>query len=95
MLCTQKSILFVGAHPDDETFGIGGVLAQYAADGVKVYYACATRGEAGTVEPMYMEGYSSIGDMRWAELRCAAQALGLAGGINIGYHDSGMAGSKK
>jgi len=90
----QKTLLFVGAHPDDETFGIGGTLAQYAAAGVKVYYACATRGEAGTVEPQYMEGYSSIGDMRWAELRCAAQVLGLAGVIHIGYRDSGMAGSE-
>jgi LmbE family N-acetylglucosaminyl deacetylase len=42
----QQTLLFVGAHPDDETFGIGGTLAQYAAAGVNVYYACATRGEA-------------------------------------------------
>ena len=91
---TPKILLFVGAHPDDETFGIGGTLAQYAAAGVKVYYACATRGEAGTVEPQYMKGYASIGDMRWAELRCAAQVLGLADVIHLGYRDSGMSGSK-
>jgi LmbE family N-acetylglucosaminyl deacetylase len=91
---TPKTLLFVGAHPDDETFGIGGTLAQYAASGVKVYYACATRGEAGTVEPQYMEGHTSIGDMRWAELQCAAQILGLARVIHIGYRDSGMAGSE-
>ena len=91
---TPKVLLFVGAHPDDETFGIGGTLAQYAAAGVKVYYACATRGEAGTVEPQYMKGYASIGDMRWAELRCAAQVLGLADVIHLGYRDSGMSGSK-
>jgi LmbE family N-acetylglucosaminyl deacetylase len=89
-----KTLLFVGAHPDDETFGIGGTLAQYATAGVKVFYACATRGEAGTVEPQDMDGYASIGDMRWAELQCAAQVLGLAGVIHIGYRDSGMAGSE-
>jgi len=90
----EKSLLFVGAHPDDETFGIGGTLAQYAASGIKVYYACGTRGEAGTVEPQDMDGYASIGDMRWAELRCAAQILGLVDIIHLGYRDSGMLGSK-
>jgi LmbE family N-acetylglucosaminyl deacetylase len=89
----QKTLLFVGAHPDDETFGIGGTLAQYAAAGVKVYYACATRGEVGTSDAESMKGFSSVGDMRWAELECAARVLGLAGVIHLGYRDSGMAGS--
>ena len=89
----QKTLLFVGAHPDDETFGIGGTLAQYAAAGVRVYYACATRGEVGTADAESMKGFSSVGDMRWAELECAARILGLAGVIHLGYRDSGMAGS--
>jgi len=90
---TPKILLFVGAHPDDETFGIGGTLAQYAFVGVKVYYACATRGEAGSVSPESMHGYGAIGDMRWAELQCAAQALGITRVIHLGYRDSGMPGS--
>ncbi len=89
----QKTLIFVGAHPDDETFGIGGTLAQYAAAGVKVYYACATRGEVGSVDPERIQGYATIGDMRWAELKCAAQILGLADVIHLGYRDSGMPGS--
>jgi LmbE family N-acetylglucosaminyl deacetylase len=89
-----KTLLLVGAHPDDETFSIGGTLAQYAAAGVKVYYACATRGEAGTVEPELMKGFATIGEMRWAELTCAAKVLGLADIIYLGYRDSGMAGSE-
>ena len=88
-----KTLLFVGAHPDDETFGIGGTLAQYAAAGVKVYYACATRGEVGTADAESMKGFNSVGDMRWAELECAARVLGLAGVVHLGYRDSGMAGS--
>jgi N-acetyl-1-D-myo-inositol-2-amino-2-deoxy-alpha-D-glucopyranoside deacetylase/mycothiol S-conjugate amidase len=88
-----KTLLFVGAHPDDETFGIGGTLAQYAAAGVRVYYACATRGEVGTADAESMKGFISVGDMRWAELECAARVLGLAGVIHLGYRDSGMAGS--
>lgn len=89
----QRTLLFVGAHPDDETFGIGGTLAQYAAAGVRVYYACATRGEAGTADTESMQDFSSVGDMRWAELECAARVLGLARVVHLGYRDSGMAGS--
>jgi N-acetyl-1-D-myo-inositol-2-amino-2-deoxy-alpha-D-glucopyranoside deacetylase/mycothiol S-conjugate amidase len=40
-----------------------------------------------------MKGFSCVGDMRWAELECAARVLGLAGVIYLGYRDSGMAGS--
>ncbi len=90
----QKTLVFVGAHPDDETFGIGTTLAQYAAAGVKVYYVCATRGEAGSTDAEQMQGYATIGDLRWAELKCAAQILGLAGVIHLGYRDSGMPGSE-
>ncbi len=93
-MSNQKTLVFFGAHPDDEAFGAGGTLAQYAAAGVKVYYACATRGEAGEAAPEYLKGYASMGDMRWAELECSARTLGLAGVIHIGYRDSGMSGSK-
>lgn len=89
----QKTLMFVGAHPDDETFGVGGTLAQYAAGGVYVCYVCATRGEAGMASPEHMQGYTDPGDMRWAELECAAQALGLSDIIYLGYRDSGMPGS--
>ena len=87
------TLLFVGAHPDDETFGLGGTLAYYARQGVKVYYACATRGEAGTTDPEYLKGFDSMGDMRWAEMEKAAAVLGLSGVIWLGFRDSGMAGA--
>jgi LmbE family N-acetylglucosaminyl deacetylase len=89
----ERALLFVGAHPDDETFGIGGTLAQYATSGVKVYYACATRGEVGTADADCMKGFMSVGDMRWTELECAAKLLGLTEVIHLGYRDSGMDGS--
>jgi len=84
----------VGAHPDDETFGVGGTLAKYASSGVKVYYACATRGEAGTVSPEHLQGFSNVADLRWYELECAAKILGLAGVSYLGYRDSGMPGTE-
>jgi N-acetyl-1-D-myo-inositol-2-amino-2-deoxy-alpha-D-glucopyranoside deacetylase/mycothiol S-conjugate amidase len=91
---TQKTLFFVGAHPDDETFGVGGTLAQYAAAGIRVYYICATRGEAGKTDPTQARGYNTLGDMRWEELKCAAKVLGLTDVIYIGYRDSGMSGTE-
>lgn len=87
-------LLFVGAHPDDETFGVGGTLAKYALAGAMVYYACATRGEVGSVDAGLMKGYENIADLRWAELECASGILGLAGISWLGYRDSGMPGSE-
>jgi N-acetyl-1-D-myo-inositol-2-amino-2-deoxy-alpha-D-glucopyranoside deacetylase len=88
-----RTLVFVGAHPDDESFGVGGTLAQYAAAGFKVYYICGTRGEVGEVTPEAMKGYASIADLRSHELKCAAEILGLTDVIYLGYRDSGMAGS--
>jgi len=89
----QPVILSVLAHPDDETFGMGGTLALYARRGVKVYLVCATRGEVGEMDPALMRGFNSVGGRREAELRCAAEKLGLAGVFFLGYRDSGMPGS--
>jgi len=91
---TQKTLFFVGAHPDDETYGIGGTLVQYAATGVKTYYICATRGEAGKTDPTQTLGFDTLGDIRWKELKCAAKVLGLTDVICLGYRDSGMLGSE-
>ena len=44
---TDKRILAVFAHPDDETTTSGGTLARYATEGAKVFVATATRGEQG------------------------------------------------
>jgi N-acetyl-1-D-myo-inositol-2-amino-2-deoxy-alpha-D-glucopyranoside deacetylase len=89
----QRTLVMTGAHPDDESFGVGGTLAQYAAAGVKVYYVCGTRGEVGEVPPEMLKGFSSIAELRTHEMQCAAEALGLAEVIYLGYRDSGMAGT--
>jgi N-acetyl-1-D-myo-inositol-2-amino-2-deoxy-alpha-D-glucopyranoside deacetylase len=92
-MSTQKTLIFFGAHPDDETLGMGATLALYALKKIKIFYVCSTRGEVGTVEPQLMKGYASVGDLRWDELKCAAQVIGLADIIYLGYRDSGMPGS--
>ncbi len=86
-------LLAVLAHPDDESFGLGGTLAFYARRDVEVHLITATGGEAGTVAPDRMQGYESIADLRSSELACAAKRLGLAGVHNLGYRDSGMPGT--
>ena len=89
----RSVLLAVFAHPDDESFGPGGTLAKYAAEGAEVWLVCATDGNAGTVDASLLTGYASAGQLRAAELCCAAQALGLAGVDWLGYRDSGMAGA--
>jgi len=86
-------MLVVVAHPDDETFGMGGTLALYAYLGVEIHLICTTRGEVGEVDAEKMKGFSSIGDLREHELRCAANVLGLREVHFLGYRDSGMSGS--
>ncbi len=88
-----KSILAILAHPDDEAFGLGGTLALYSRRGYDTYLVCATRGEAGTVDEEHLRGHRSIADLREAELRCAADHLGLKDVFFLGYRDSGMPGS--
>jgi LmbE family N-acetylglucosaminyl deacetylase len=88
-----RTLLAVLAHPDDETFGMGGTLALYARRGVDVFLVCATRGEVGEMDPKYMQGFQSIAERREAELRCAAENLGLKGVFFLDYRDSGMPGS--
>ena len=87
-----RRLLVALAHPDDETYGPAGTILRYANSGVAVHLICATRGEAGHVEPQLLEGYDSLADLRIEELLCAARHLGLAGLHLLDYRDSGMEG---
>lgn len=89
----RPALLAVLAHPDDESFGMGGTLALYAKRGARVDLICATRGEAGEVDEDHLQGYENIAQRREAELLCAAAKLGLNEVIFMGYRDSGMPGS--
>lgn len=91
---THRKILAILAHPDDESFGMGGTLAYYARQGVEIHLICATRGEAGMVDPQYLENYESVAERRESELRCAAEQLGLKAVHFLNYRDSGMEGSE-
>lgn len=87
-----KTIMAVLAHPDDESFGMGGTLALYAQKGFDTYYVCATRGEAGSVDEEHLKGFKDTAEMRTDELMRASKILGLKEVFFLGYRDSGMPG---
>src|SRR6218665_3950670 len=61
----DHSILFVGAHPDDEQL-VAGLLVQARAEGAKTYMLTATRGEAGQQHPQIAR-QKDLGAVRMAE----------------------------
>ena len=52
--------MVVVAHPDDETFGMGGTLALYGNLGVEIHLVCATKGEAGEVPGEMMKKFLTV-----------------------------------
>ncbi len=88
-----RTLLAIFAHPDDESFGPGGTLAKYAAEGVAVHLICATMGEAGESDTADLGECDDLACQREQELRCAADILGLEEVHLLDYRDSGMAGS--
>ena len=71
-------LMCVLAHPDDESLGTGGTLAKYASEGVETYLVTATRGERGRFGDMRESpSLKTVGKVREAELRAAAEELGV------------------
>lgn len=85
----KQTLLAILAHPDDESFGLGGTLAYYALKGVDVHIAIATDGAAGSVAEGYEESRSQLADIRAQELEEAVEILG-ATLHHLNYRDSGM-----
>jgi LmbE family N-acetylglucosaminyl deacetylase len=73
-----RRLMAVLAHPDDESLGVGGTLAAYAARGVETYVVTATRGERGRYfDNEQRPSDTEVGRVREAELRDAARELGV------------------
>lgn len=83
-----RKMLLVLAHPDDESFGMGGTIAKYVAQGVEVHVAIATDGAAGSVEEEFADRREQLVEIRAEELAKASRALGFKL-HNLGYRDSG------
>jgi N-acetylglucosamine malate deacetylase 2 len=90
---TEKplKLLAVFAHPDDESFGMAGTLAKYAATGVATALICATRGEAGQSNGL-ADTPKALGALRTRELECAARALGIRELEILDFPDGDAAG---
>lgn len=87
----QRRMLVVLAHPDDESFGMGGTLARYADEGVDVHIAIATDGVAGSVAGGYEHTLKELAEVRRQEVEAAVRVLG--GTLHLlGYRDSGYIG---
>lgn len=85
-------LLVVVAHPDDQTFGCGSLLAHAAANGVETVVACATRGKAGSPTPGRGLDDADMAVVRETELRSAAALVGVDRVELFGWVDSGMDG---
>ena len=87
-MTASLKLLAVFPHPDDETLGMGPTLARYSSEGVETHLVCATRGERGWFESEGPNpGLQIVGRIREAELRCAAEHLGLQEVCLLGYID--------
>lgn len=103
----RRHVLFVHAHPDDESIWTGGSIAEFARHGVDVTVLTCTLGELGEVigapyQGLVADRADQLGGFRIGELREALAALGantpdheplLLGGAGT-WRDSGMVGDK-
>lgn len=101
---SNRRLLLVHAHPDDETINNGATMAKYVAEGAAVTLITCTRGEEGEVlvpELAHLAANQSdqLGTHRETELADAMAALGVSDFSFLGapdrkYRDSGMMGTE-
>jgi LmbE family N-acetylglucosaminyl deacetylase len=88
----------VHAHPDDEVFSTGGILAKSAQQGDRVVVVYCTNGEAGEMHDAELvpeEALPRLGEIRVEEARKACALLGVTDVCFLGYRDSGMKDSEE
>ena len=101
-MTSDRRLLLVHAHPDDETINNGATMARYVAEGAEVTLLTCTLGEEGEVlEPglaqLAADQADQLGGYRIGELAAAMTALGVDDVRFLGgagrYRDSGMMGT--
>jgi N-acetyl-1-D-myo-inositol-2-amino-2-deoxy-alpha-D-glucopyranoside deacetylase len=97
-------LLFVHAHPDDETLANGATIAHYSARGAEVRVVTCTLGEEGEVigdrwAELAVDRADQLGGYRVGELTAALRALGVDSPRYLGgagrWRDSGMEGTPR
>ena len=93
MLRTQgaPAVLFLHAHPDDESILSGATLAKLAASELRTIVVFATRGDAGETK-LDLAG-ESLAERRTREAEAACASLGVDRVEWLTHDDSGMASS--
>jgi N-acetyl-1-D-myo-inositol-2-amino-2-deoxy-alpha-D-glucopyranoside deacetylase len=100
---SDRRLLLVHAHPDDETINNGATMARYVTEGAQVTLLTCTLGEEGEIlvpelEQLAADQADQLGGYRIGELRAAMDALGVTDFRFLGgpgrYRDSGMMGTK-
>ena len=103
-MTSEKSLLLVHAHPDDETIGTGATMAKYLAEGARVTLVTCTAGEMGEIlvpelAHLAADKDDALGDHRRGEIENAMAALKAPDGSEVDhrwlggfgtYRDSGM-----
>jgi len=100
---SDRRLLLVHAHPDDESIYTGATMAKYAAEGARVTLVTCTLGELGEIIPpslahLAAEKEDRLGEYRVGELAAACAALGVTDHRFLGgpgrWRDSGMMGTE-
>ncbi|MFF2522695.1 PIG-L family deacetylase [Streptomyces liangshanensis] len=91
------TLMAVHAHPDDEATGTGGVLARYAAEGIRTVLVTCTDGGCGDGPGGVKPGDpghdpAAVAAMRRDELAASCDVLGISDLEMLDYADSGMMG---
>ncbi|GIF72519.1 PIG-L deacetylase family protein [Asanoa siamensis] len=85
------TIVSIWAHPDDESYLAGGVMAAAVAAGSRVVCVSATAGERGTDDPVRWPP-ERLGPVRRWEAAAALAVLGVREHHFLGYSDGSLAG---
>ena len=100
-MIASGGLLLVHAHPDDECFATGGLIARSIAEGRRVDLVVCTGGEEGEIHDPELDHDAArprMAEIRSAELECSIATLAVGPGQlhlhRLGYRDSGMMGTE-
>ena len=85
------TILSVWAHPDDEGYCCGGLMATALRDGQRVVCVTATRGELGSTDPSRWPNGPELAAVRTRELAASLAEFGVTEHHWLDYPDGGCA----
>ncbi|HKC28770.1 MAG TPA: PIG-L family deacetylase [Jatrophihabitans sp.] len=85
------TILSVWAHPDDEGYSCGGLMAAAVARGRRVVCVTATRGELGSTDESRWPAGPQLAEIRTQELTRSLAELGVTEHVWLDYPDGGCA----